>query len=486
MSASHVLMNTVSPIRKLQVSAVASPGRTGFGMAGRCIVLATAILCSIYCEGASFTNWNYRAKIVFSGYPQPSTLTNFPVLVPLSGNLPSGFSYAQMGYAAEGRDLRFAASDQTTELFHEREWWDQGGTSYVWVCLPTLSGTNTTIWMFWGNASATQPSYATNGSVWKGAGFGGVWHMSESVLNGGTQRDSTSNKIDAVFYDANGNSYAGKSGLLGRSDQLNGDGDYLQVPHHAEIQPTTKLSLSIWVRSNPGTWNENGFLISKRDAYIIHPNKDTRSVNFYLYMGGWQTVAITPPEITNWHNYAATYDGAVLRFYLDGVQLASGNVAGTISADTGPAMIGSDDYGGRYLAGWMDEARISTTVHSSNWLWTCYYQQRNPLTFQKYGIAVSNASDLAITAMQPLSTGATNARMAGCVLHPGSAGNPRIFLCWDTYDKGKAGTSSWAHVVNLGTNWHKDDICSSLVGGLLSGSNYAYRFHATNNLIVIQ
>ena len=116
-----------------------------------------------------------------SGYDGASTLEHFPALVRLSEGT-AGFRHADIGattnaaYAA----LRFADA-VGNNLDYEIETWDPAGTSFVWVSLPSLSGTDTRFFAFYKPAAgATLPEvHPTN--VWTSAGYVGVWHMSDIV-----------------------------------------------------------------------------------------------------------------------------------------------------------------------------------------------------------------------------------------------------------------------------------------------------------------
>lgn len=66
--------------------------------------------------------YNRKAKIRFKGYNKDETLTNFPVLVTLSTNI-AGFSYSDFT-STNGYDLRFADSNEMTELSYEIDSWD--------------------------------------------------------------------------------------------------------------------------------------------------------------------------------------------------------------------------------------------------------------------------------------------------------------------------------------------------------------------------
>ncbi|MEM7394970.1 MAG: hypothetical protein AAF492_21775, partial [Verrucomicrobiota bacterium] len=64
-------------------------------------------------------------KLNACGYDRTSTLTNFPLLVELSTNLP-GFRYDLLA-SAEGYDLRFWNSNRTVALDYEIDTWNPGG-----------------------------------------------------------------------------------------------------------------------------------------------------------------------------------------------------------------------------------------------------------------------------------------------------------------------------------------------------------------------
>ncbi len=88
-------------------------------------------------EGTAFTAWPRGTRLTFPGYTRSETLTNIPLLVTLSTNIP-GFSYADFANPFGG-DLRFTDETGTTELSYEIEQWNTNGTSLVWVRVPLLT-----------------------------------------------------------------------------------------------------------------------------------------------------------------------------------------------------------------------------------------------------------------------------------------------------------------------------------------------------------
>ena len=122
------------------------------------------------------------------------------------------------------------------------------------------------------------------------------------------------------------------------------------------------LTVEVWAKSNTATWNSYGFLVSKRDVYILHPYVGTKQISFSIFAdGSWREVTYNDPnlDITQWHHYVGTFDGASLNIYVDGVKSSVG-YSGTINTvDTGSLYIGWDDgQAGRYFNGYLDDVHI--------------------------------------------------------------------------------------------------------------------------------
>jgi hypothetical protein len=67
-----------------------------------------------------------------------------------------------------------------------------------------------------------------------------------------------------------------------------------------------------------------------------------------------------------WTHLAATYDGATLRLYVNGVQSASRALTGAIRTSTGALRIGGNNiWTGEWFAGLIDEVRIYNRVLSA-------------------------------------------------------------------------------------------------------------------------
>jgi hypothetical protein len=62
--------------------------------------------------------------------------------------------------------------------------------------------------------------------------------------------------------------------------------------------------------------------------------------------------------LDSWTHLAATYDGATLRLYVNGTQVATRAITGAIRASTGALRIGGNNVWGEWFAGLIDEVRL--------------------------------------------------------------------------------------------------------------------------------
>jgi hypothetical protein len=78
-----------------------------------------------------------------------------------------------------------------------------------------------------------------------------------------------------------------------------------------------------------------------------------------IYIGGHRWVNGTAAlPVNTWSHVAGTYDGTTLRLYVNGTQVTSKAVTGSIVSSTGPLRIGGNSIWGEYFRGRIDEVRI--------------------------------------------------------------------------------------------------------------------------------
>jgi hypothetical protein len=458
--------------------------------------LLVALLISVVsaAQAADFSAWSKTMPITFSGYNPPGggTVANFPVLVKLHDGL-TGFSYASMSSPADGADLRFAAGNQLDELNFEIEKWDPAGTSFVWVQVPLISGTNTRIWAIWGNPDATAPAYATNGATWTN-GYRTVWHMGQ----GGSSRPNSATNLYHGTVDASGVS-ATTDGVIGNADLFSGTetGAANAPPANGGITVSSSLpatgsqTVEFWMNAAHMTQRQS--IIHK--AYggelsmVLETNNSTwsRAVNYFYGNSGTDGGSYfrhSQPNNTMVSNQwvhlthvrqMVSATSATNTWYVNGVRVVS--TAKTSMQPTASTNLFTIGKGYVYsFNGMLDEIRLSSVVRASNWVWATWMNSASNATFSTYGTEA-----LTVQALSASPVGETNALLKGRVVHNGGVQATEVYFCWDTSDKLTAATGDWAHVEYVGDSFVNGQSFSAVLSGLPAGSPVVYRCYATNS-----
>ena len=262
------------------------------------------------------SNWQYRKKITIDSTKVTDNLTNFPVLVNLSFDLDLA-SDAQN----DGDDILFTSANGT-RLNHEIEKFDgANGQLVAWINIPALSSTtDTDIYMYYGNASASNQENIT--ATWD-ANYVAVWHLKEDPSGTAPQMmDSTANNHDGTSQGSW--SFSDQmSGLIDGSLDFNQSTDRIYVGTFDVIAGGTGndgITLETWFNYN---CDPDGRLISKakkdKDKYhwwalnIQNTGAEYR-LRFRLKTNGKTTALTAPPSYTvplnQWVYAVATYAGS--------------------------------------------------------------------------------------------------------------------------------------------------------------------------------
>ena len=437
------------------------------------VMVAATLFAGLFnAHGGVYDGWGYRMKIQIAGYDKPETLTNFPMLVVLSTNIPN-FRYADFNSSSNGADLRFAASNKTTELNYEIEKWDNNGSSYVWVQIPTISSTNDFIYAYWSMATNAAPC-TTNGAVWS-EGFGGVWHLNESTVAGGsgaTILDSTTNHFNGIQY---GDGLS--AGKVGGGQVF--DGNDVIICGNVLSPGSSPMTVSVWFK--PATTTPEMMLYIKEGVYAASSQPGGYLQYAWQPTWAWLGGPSVPLTTGTWYYSTIVYDKATQFLYSDGaLKFLRGQTGDIGGNNTDQLRFGMRSSNGAPYNGVLDEIQISLVARSSNWVWASWCNQATPASFLSITDAGYVSTSVTVSAYAASDIGTNRAVLNGRVLSAGGAENPKVFFCWDGVDQGVGTTSAWAHVIAMGTVWGKGDFFGTNILGLVSGSSYVYRCYATN------
>jgi hypothetical protein len=229
-----------------------------------------------------------------------------------------------------------------------------------------------------------------------------VWHLDDEAVNEGNvvgaHLDSTVNGNHA---DQFGNySKAGKIGVCQEFGTTLGENDFAEIsPLPASEAPS--VTLSCWFKSyNAGSIGDNWVAqrcvtqrrLADQSRFAVGINNNKPAVYWHDGAGN-KAEGTTVIEADVWYHAAVTYDGIIVRLYLNG-ELQTTQLAGTLSApfdssDTpglgGFVIAGGPDQVDRTLDGDIDEVRISKIPRSAAWLRASYLNQNAPSSFYAVG-----------------------------------------------------------------------------------------------------
>jgi hypothetical protein len=186
----------------------------------------------------------------------------------------------------------------------------------------------------------------------------GFWTKDESgklwTVGGDAQQDTAVKIVDAA------------------SVLLDGAGDYLSTPHHADWDfGPSDLTIEGWIKSTQTT---NGVILEKR------PGAAFGAGCFVLYLGavtpgalsfysGDYSISVAVVETAGgifntgaWVHFALVKSGSAWKIYADGLEVASATHTITASALAQGVTIGYSSYYGLYLAANLDEMRVSNVA----------------------------------------------------------------------------------------------------------------------------
>ncbi|HEU0025243.1 MAG TPA: LamG-like jellyroll fold domain-containing protein, partial [Thermoleophilaceae bacterium] len=152
---------------------------------------------------------------------------------------------------------------------------------------------------------------------------------------------------------------AGKAGSALTFDGVN---DWVTVADAASLDLTNRATLEAWVYPTAlgGAWRTA--LLKERTghlAYALYANNDIARPSGHLFTSAdLYASGATQLPLNTWSHLAMTWDGATQRLWLNGTQVASRAVTGTLPNGAGPLRFGGNSVWAEWFAGRLDEIRV--------------------------------------------------------------------------------------------------------------------------------
>lgn len=158
-------------------------------------------------------------------------------------------------------------------------------------------------------------------------------------------------------------------GRFGKALQLNGEGEYVEIPHHESLTVTKEVTVMAWINigrhSGPGGVNWQGITAKGNGprSYSFYTHLPTKCLHLSIGPAGGfgGSTCNTPISLDDWNHVVAQLDNGTHRYYINGemVKEIGGKADALGNADTASVAVGAAGPGNtRYLLGMIDEVRI--------------------------------------------------------------------------------------------------------------------------------
>ena len=159
------------------------------------------------------------------------------------------------------------------------------------------------------------------------------------------------------------------AGRFGGALEFDGVNDWVTVQDAAALDIRYGITLEAWVnpRSLHG-WNT--IVLKESDdglAYALYANDDVPRPAGYVNVAGYDrsVAGVEPVPLNEWTHVAMTYDGLMMRLYVNGVQVSRRPLTGRILSTDEALRIGGNSVWGEFFDGWIDEVRIYSRALSA-------------------------------------------------------------------------------------------------------------------------
>jgi hypothetical protein len=211
-----------------------------------------------------------------------------------------------------------------------------------------------------------------------------VWSFSLDVRDpnfiGWWQFDDAANQpiADSSGYGHSG-TLAGNAAIVddlerGKVLYLEGDGDYVTLGSEAWTNPGNHMTVSAWFKVKSFNLSYQCIVAKGNKTYRLQRDSTTDNLCVYMNYASTSTKnvnGITCVNNDSWHHAAATYDGSVIRLFVDGIQDGDPVAMSSLSTTSAPLMIGKNsDQSDRDWQGWIDDVRLYNRALSTEEIWS--------------------------------------------------------------------------------------------------------------------
>ena len=159
------------------------------------------------------------------------------------------------------------------------------------------------------------------------------------------------------------------AGRFGSALSFDGVNDWVTVADSASLDLSSGMTVEAWVRpSKAGGWRT--VVVKERPGGVVYglygDQARWTAVGSDRIGGERNAVGSSALPLNAWSHLAATFDGAVVRLFVNGVQAGSSAFSGSMVASTGSLRLGGNGIWGEWFAGLIDEVRVYNRALSAS------------------------------------------------------------------------------------------------------------------------
>lgn len=188
-----------------------------------------------------------------------------------------------------------------------------------------------------------------------------AWYDFEEV-SGANVPDVSGKGLDGAI---SGGVIPNAAGIKGRALEFNGTSGMVTVQDNPSLDLTGAMTLEAWVKPESMAADDWHVALIKEGgatgmAYSLYASTDIDNPGALINTGRhdqW-TDGVSQIPMSAWTHLAATYDGSVLRLYVNGDMVSEKSMSGSIVSTSGALCIGGDTVWGEFFDGLIDEVRV--------------------------------------------------------------------------------------------------------------------------------